>query len=115
MAFTSETQTHSGKTAEVLYPLHEIDSYNGEEMKTYVSSLEGGVDAVIINFSRVAYLNSSGLRELIQILKLLKGKGMELFLTYVNDDIKKIFDNTNLNRLFGIYNTNEDALEFLGT
>lgn len=110
MAFTRERELVADKVIEILYPLHEIDSYNGEEMRQYTCTLDD-ISSVIINFSRVTYLNSSGLRELIQILKGLKENGITLFLTAVNEDIKKIFDNTNLNRLFNIYESNSEAFK----
>ncbi|MCD8492392.1 MAG: STAS domain-containing protein [Geovibrio sp.] len=108
MAFSREIKDFSGKTVEVLYPLHEIDSYNGEEMKTFIIEHDS-YDAVIVNFSRVNYLNSSGLRELIQILKFLKERGKLLFLTNLSEEINKIFDSTNLHRLFSIHPTDETA------
>ena len=113
MAFSREREKAGSVEVELLYPLHEIDSYNGEELRQYIQGLNSEVMNVIINFSRVTYLNSSGLRELIQILKNLKDVGGQLYFTAVNDDIKKIFENTNLNRLFSIIETNEQVLEQL--
>jgi len=113
MAFNSENVEFGGKHIEILYPINELDSYNGEELKKQAESVIDEIDAVIINFSKVSYLNSSGLRELIQILKVLKEAGKPLFLTNVNNEILKIFTSTNLNRLFSIYDTNEDAMRFL--
>jgi anti-sigma B factor antagonist len=113
MAFNVETKDFGEKKVEVLYPMNEIDSYNGEEIKAHVTECVAGVDSVIINMSRVNYLNSSGLRELIQILKVMREAAKPFFLTDVNDDIMKIFTSTNLNRLFNIYDTNEDAMRYL--
>jgi len=113
MGFNSERIEFGEKMFETLYPVNELDSYNGEELKKYCTEVIDKVDAVIINFSKVSYLNSSGLRELIQILKLIKEKNKQLFLTGVNLEIMKIFTSTNLNRLFNIYGTNEDAMRFL--
>jgi anti-sigma B factor antagonist len=108
MAFSRESREYGDKNIEILYPLHEIDSYNGEEMKIYIAENDS-YDALIVNFSRVNYLNSSGLRELIQILKLMKERGKMLFLTSLNDEINKIFDSTNLHRLFCIYPSDDKA------
>jgi len=112
MAFNSESVEFGGKNIEVLYPINELDSYNGEELKSHVNENSSACDAVIINFSKVSYLNSSGLRELIQILKVTKEANKGLYLTNVNSEIMKIFVSTNLNRLFSIYNNNEDAMRF---
>lgn len=108
MAFSKEVRVFNGKKVEILYPLHEIDSYNGEEMKSFLYE-EDSYDAVIINFSRVNYLNSSGLRELIQILKYLKEEGKLLVLTHLNEEIINIFRSTNLHKLFKICSTDDSA------
>jgi len=113
MAFNSEKVKFGDKTVEVLYPMHEIDSYNGDELKSHVIAHSVTVDSVVINFSRVTYLNSSGLRELIQILKNMREINKPLFLTAVNEEIMKVFKSTNLNRLFSIYDTNEEAMRYL--
>jgi anti-sigma B factor antagonist len=111
MAFGKERNSQGDKTYEVLFPLHEIDSFNGEELKSYIVSIADQVDAVIIDFSKIAYLNSSGLRELIQILKVLREKGKILFMTQLSEDVKKIFMHTNLDRLFVFHNTLQEAIE----
>jgi anti-sigma B factor antagonist len=111
MAFSREVREISTRTVEILYPLHEIDSYNGEEMKTFIENTSD-FDAVVVNFSRVNYLNSSGLRELLQLLKYLKNEGKLLFLTHLTDDIFKIFKSTNLHRLFKICESEEESCLF---
>lgn len=113
MGFNSENTEFGGKKFETLYPINELDSYNGEELKKYALGITDSIDAVIINFTKVSYLNSSGLRELIQILKMTKEHGKNLFLTGVNKEIMKIFVSTNLNRLFSICDKNEDAMRSL--
>jgi len=111
MAFGKERNSQDEKIYEVLFPLHEIDSFNGEELKTYVISIADQVDSVIIDFAEIAYLNSSGLRELIQILKILREKSKPLFLTQLSNDVKKIFVHTNLDKLFVFHDTIQEAVE----
>jgi len=113
MAFNSEMIIFGEKNVEVLYPMHEIDSYNGDEMKIHIRSNIDTSDAVIINCSRVTYLNSSGLRELIQILKNMREVSKPLYLTSVNEEIMKVFKSTNLNRLFNIHESNDDAMRYI--
>lgn len=113
MAFNTEDTAFGDKNVQILYPMHEIDSYNGDELKSHINTVLSQKDCVIVNFSRVTYLNSSGLRELIQILKNLREAGKPLYFTCVNEEIMKIFKSTNLNRLFSIHDSNEDALRNL--
>ena len=78
-------------------------------MKVFVEGIIGEVNSVVINFSDITYLNSSGLRELIQLFKVLKEKDKALIFSNVSDDIYKIFVHTNLNRLFTIVSDDEEA------
>ena len=110
MSFNSQRETIGGSVkVEFIFPVHEIDSFNGEELKNYISGISGDVDSVVINFSDITYLNSSGLRELIQLFKVLKEKEKSLIFSNVSDDIYKIFVHTNLNRLFTIVSDDEEA------
>jgi anti-sigma B factor antagonist len=98
---------------EIIYPVNDLDSVNGNEIKSYVLNIIDEVDAVYINFSRVSYLNSSGLRELIQTLKIVQENQKKMALTNLSDNIKKIFINTNLHKLFNIFINDEAANEQL--
>ncbi len=110
MTFNKERiSLNDGNQIEILYPIHEIDSFNGEELKNYICSIENEISGVIINFSKITYLNSSGIRELIQILKYLREKDKNLVLSCINDDINKIFIHTNLDRLFKIVIDDDEA------
>ena len=95
---------------EIIYPINDLDSINGQEIKTLVNEIINEVDAIIINFSKVNYLNSSGLRELIQTLKLVNDNEKQIFLTNISENIKKIFINTILHKLFSILETEDEAL-----
>lgn len=90
MSFNSQRETVEGNLkVEFIFPVHEIDSFNGEELKVYIEGISGEVDSVVINFSDITYLNSSGLRELIQLFKVLKEKDKSLIFSNVSDDIYK--------------------------
>lgn len=110
MSFNSQRETVGGNiNVEFIFPVHEIDSFNGEELKVYIEGISSEVDSVVINFSDITYLNSSGLRELIQLFKVLKENDKSLIFSNLNDGIYKIFVHTNLNRLFTIVSDDEEA------
>lgn len=114
MSFKSQREKLSEKkSVEFIFPSHEIDSFSGEELRSYISGVYNDIDAVVINFSDITYLNSSGLRELIQLLKFMKEQEKVLVFSSVNDDIYKIFVHTNLNRLFDIVKDDNEAKALL--
>jgi len=98
---------------EIIYPINDLDSINGEEIKQYVSHAVDKSKGIIINFTRVNYLNSSGLRELLQTLKMVQDNGKKMALSNLSENIHKIFVNTNLHQLFDIFNKVEDAEKFI--
>jgi anti-sigma B factor antagonist len=110
MALNRERNTFQDITYEIVFPLHEIDSFKGEEMKNHIQSVIEEVQAVIIDFSKIAYLNSSGLREMIQILKLTREHKTKLILAQLSEDMKRVFVHTNLDRLFIFHDSLQDAV-----
>jgi anti-sigma B factor antagonist len=110
MALNRERNTFKDVTYEIVFPLHEIDSFKGEEMKNHIHSVIEEVQAVIIDFSKIAYLNSSGLREMIQILKLTREHKTKLILAQLSEDMKRVFVHTNLDRLFIFHDSLQDAV-----
>ncbi|MCA1932991.1 MAG: STAS domain-containing protein [Calditerrivibrio sp.] len=94
---------------EIVFPVSDVDALTGAEVKDYLCKISGEIKYAIVNFSRVTYLNSSGLRELIQLLKFLQDNGKKLYLTNLSENIKKIFVNTNLSKIFSIYQTDEEV------
>ncbi len=66
---------------------------------------------IIIDFSQVAYIDSSGLATLIELFQRLKKTGGSLRLCSVSDKVKGIFEVTKLHKLFAIYESQELALE----
>ena len=58
---------------------------------------------VVINLSRVGYVDSSGLATLVEILKKARSRGGSLHLTHLSDKVRSLFEITKLDKLFGIY------------
>jgi len=65
----------------------------------------------IINFTSVAYIDSSGLATLVEIFKKLRGYSGALKLTNLSPKIKSLFEITKLERLFDILEDEEEAIK----
>ena len=89
----------------------EINLSSSPELKKAAEKFK--TNKVIINLARVAYIDSSGLATLVEILKKTKGKGGSLGLTNVSDKVRGLFEITKLDKLFGIYPTDDLALKNL--
>ncbi len=67
---------------------------------------------VIINMQDLQIINSSGLGMLVSSLSTLKQKGIKLSLTAVPDKVIKLLEMTHLNKVFTMYETLDDAMNF---
>lgn len=90
----------------------EVDVYTSPQLKQdLVQFAERGVKRIIINLSKVEYLDSTGLGVLIGGLKRLREVGGNLALVGPGMRIQRIFEITGLNKIFDIYQTEEEAAE----
>ncbi len=114
MSINNHKETlENGVVVFTLFPMREIDAFNGEALRSEITATLDEVNVYLLNFSEVVYLNSSGLRELIQILKSVKEAKKLMYLTSVSKDILKIFKNTNLDKLFKITTDDKEAKEII--
>ena len=84
---------------------------NRQEFKQAIlDEVEQGVRLVIVDFSKSAYIDSSGLGALVSLGKRLREVGGDLRLTGLNDDLRTLFELTRLDSLFPLFSSREDAL-----
>ena len=69
-----------------------------------------GARLVIIDFSRAAYIDSSGLGALVSLGKRLRELGGDLRHAALNDDLRTLFELTRLDALFPLYASRDDAI-----
>ncbi|MBQ6064805.1 MAG: STAS domain-containing protein [Prevotella sp.] len=55
---------------------------------------------ITLDCSKLEYISSSGLRLFLGLLKSTKPKGIHLYITGLNDDLKQVFAMTGFNSLF---------------
>ncbi len=79
-------------------------------MDAYTQASTGGVAAIILNFSQLEYMNSSGIGLLVTLLIRVKRQNQRLLAFGLNEHYQQIFELTRLNEVIGIYNTEAEAL-----
>ncbi len=89
----------------------EINAITGAEYKKTIMGVFTDTPVVVISFRNVVYLNSSGLREIIDLLKNANKAKVELRLCDMSRDIREMFAFTGLEKVFKIYNTQAEATE----
>ena len=89
----------------------EVDVYTAPVLRqAIVDQVEAGVKHLVINLSRVEYLDSTGLGILIGGVKRLKEQGGSLKLAGPSARITRIFEITGLNKIFDVFASEQDAL-----
>lgn len=85
-----------------------------EGTKTFVEKitkiLDGGERYILLDFTDVAYLNSSGVHALVLVAKRLANSGGKLVLTGVSDPIQKVLKISGLASFFTLQPTKAEAL-----
>jgi anti-sigma B factor antagonist len=88
----------------------EINASSGMSYKEGITALFNDSNTFVLSFKDVVYMNSSGLREIIDLLKQSNKVKKELRLTEMSKDIREMFSFTGLDKVFKIYNTMNEAL-----
>ncbi|HOJ20404.1 MAG TPA: STAS domain-containing protein [Armatimonadota bacterium] len=98
--------------ATILTLAGELDAYTSLELReTVVRLVEEGVRSLIVNLSKVDFIDSVGLGTLVGCLKRSAEHGGTMRLVGLNPQIQKVFDITGLSKIFDIHTTNEEALK----
>ena len=89
---------------------------NRQELKRHViEQIEGGRRKFVIDFTRTAYIDSSGLGVLVSLSKSIGDKKGRLELAGLNEDLRTLFSLTKLDTLFKIRNSREEAFRAIAT
>lgn len=92
----------------------QVDLYSAPEFKERTGRvIDQGSTRVIIDLSRVGFMDSTGLGVLVGALKRLRAARAELLLVVTDYDIERLFELTGLDRTFKMYRSRDDALEDL--
>ena len=89
----------------------EVDLNSSPEMrKVFNDLIDKGAKKIVVSFERVAYIDSSGLATLIEMMQRLKKSQGSLYFFQMSEKIKNLFEITKLDKLFAIYRTQDEAL-----
>ena len=97
---TSIIDIHGEINAQAESPL--MDAYN--------QATAAGVRSIILNFSGLAYMNSSGIGLLVTLLIRIRRQNQRLMAFGLSDHYEQIFELTRLNEAIGIYSNEAEAL-----
>lgn len=89
----------------------EVNAYAEDALSAaYAEASQNGVKAVLLNFSGLEYMNSSGIGLLVTLLIRAQRNKQRLMACGLNDHYKQIFALTRLNEAIGIYDSEAAAV-----
>ena len=71
-----------------------LDTVTAPELEDVVKHELDGVNALTMNFSKLDYISSAGLRVLLSAHKIMAGKGGSMKVTNVNEIVHEVFEVT---------------------
>ena len=101
MGFELKSIIDEEKKIPVLYPIGELDIYVSDGFKEKVLDIyKKEKSDIYFDFSKLDYIESTGLGALISILKELYEDEHKIYLKEVNQKIRKLFKITKLEEMF---------------
>ena len=89
----------------------ELDAKAAPDLKERLTErINSGYHRVLVNLSDISYLDSAGLGVLVSGLKIATRQNGDLRMWGLQDEVKNIFQLTRLNKVFQIFDTEEQAL-----
>ncbi len=93
----------------------EVDVYTAPQLKQQmISILEGGAKELVVNLEKVDYLDSTALGVLIGGLKRMRERDGNMVLVCPSPRIRRVFEITGLDKIFDMYDTEDEAREVMG-
>ena len=80
-----------------------------DKMASYIST---GDHLIVLNISDVDYIDSSGLGAIVSSLKMLGDKG-DIVICGTQDTVMRMFKLTRMNKVFRMYETENEAIDSL--
>lgn len=90
----------------------ELDHHSAEEVRAKIDDRldRDKINKLVMNFSEVTFMDSSGIGVVIGRYKKLLGKNGEICVVEVKDRVKKVFELSGMFKIIKSYNTLEEAL-----
>lgn len=94
---------------EVIEPKGILDGTKAVDFRSQIDQIiKNGVEIILVDFSDVTFMDSSGLGALVLALKKVRSAEVKLVLCSINEQVKMLFELTSMERVFEIYSSREE-------
>ena len=105
------TRDKVGNVTVVTVQGEHLDAGNTKDFKQDVSTTVEPNAKVVLDLSRVQFVDSSGCGAILSYLRQLKSAGGDLKLCAVTKPVRSLFELVRMHRVFDIFNTREEAVK----
>jgi anti-sigma B factor antagonist len=91
-------------------PVDELDASNAVEFKRDIAPVLQANSRLVLDLSRLRFVDSSGLGAMLSCLRQLSAKSGDLKLCGMSKQVRALFELVRMHRIFDIYSTKEDAV-----
>jgi anti-sigma B factor antagonist len=99
-----------GTVAITAIPVEELDAGNAGEFKRDIAPILEAHANLVLDLSRLRFVDSSGLGAFISCLRKLNAKGGDLKLFGMSKPVRAVFELVRMHRIFDILATKDDAV-----
>ncbi|MGJ8624497.1 MAG: STAS domain-containing protein [Yoonia sp.] len=105
------TTQHPNDITVIRPGVERLTAVNAKAFKDAVVALiEGGVSQLVLDFSDVSFVDSSGLGALVGVLKRIGHRG-DLVVCGLNSDVAQMFQICRMDKVFTVHNTVDAAVQ----
>jgi len=96
-------------------PMQELDASNSADFKRELAPLVNTTTKLVLDLSRLRFVDSSGLGAFISCLRQLNAKGGDVKLCAMSKQVREVFELVRMHRIFDIYPTQGAAVQAFAT
>jgi len=96
-------------------PVDELDASNAGEFKRDIAAVLQGNSQLVLDLSRLRFVDSSGLGAMLSCLRQLSGKSGDLKLCGMSKQVRGLFELVRMHRIFDIFGSKEEAVRAFQT
>ncbi len=99
-----------GDVGVAVVPVDELDASNVAEFKRDIGPVLQANTKLVLDLSRLRFVDSSGLGAMLSCLRLLSAKSGDLKLCGMEKQVRTVFELVRMHRIFDIYATRDEAV-----
>ena len=100
----------------IMFPDGRLDAQTAQDFETAViQHIDSGEPLILLDFSKLDYISSAGLRSILTAARSCKEKGGHIALSCLNDQVREILKVSGFSKIIKTFPDQETAIKFLAS